>query len=316
MDVVTAPRGADRAAIEAFLDAVAAATGRPPLTEARRNALARAGAGAAGRGGRLVGLGVRAGAPGPDGRSPMVGYAQVDAAGDAGPWAVELAVAPGAGPAVADALLDRAVAEVAAAGGGTLRLWVSAATAVDDARAVAHGFVPERDLLQMRCALPLPPGGPEAVAGGILRPFRPGRDETAWLALNNRAFAGHPEQGHWDAATLADRQRAPWFDPDGFLLLEEDGRLTGWCWTKIHAETSPPVGEIYVIGVDPEAQGGGRGRYLTRAGFAWLSGRGLRRGMLYVDAANSSAVALYRSLGMTVDHVDRAYLTEVAEAAA
>ena len=111
------------------------------------------------------------------------------------------------------------------------------------------------------------------------------------MATNNRAFASHPEQGHWDLATLLEREEEAWFDPDGLLLLEEDGRLAGSCWTKIHADTEPPMGEIYVIGVDPDFHGRGWGRALTEAGLDWLADQGLTVGMLYVDADNTAAVS-------------------------
>jgi mycothiol synthase len=212
------------------------------------------------------------------------------------------------GPA-ADALLSAAVDHIGALGGGTVRLWAAQATEVDDTLATDHDFHRERELIQMRCPLPFPGTNDPARRGPPIhtRPFRPGADEAAWLATNNRSFANHPEQGHWDLATLLEREREPWFDPDGLLLLDVDGRLAGSCWTKIHADTTPPLGEIYVIGVDPDFHGHGWGRALTAAGLDWLAGRGLQFGMLYVDADNRAAVTMYRSMGFEPDHVDRAY---------
>ena len=138
-----------------------------------------------------------------------------------------------------------------------------------------------------------------------------GQDEDEWLAVNNRAFAGHPEQGGWTLDTLLQREQAEWFDPEGFLLAFDDDGLAGFCWTKVHPADPPkePValGEIYVIGADPGRQGIGLGRALTVGGLASLAERGITMGMLYVDGANDAAVGLYRSLGFVTHRVDRAY---------
>lgn len=152
---------------------------------------------------------------------------------------------------------------------------------------------------------PLPADDPPT--GFETRPFHPGEDDAAFLHVNNRAFGGHHEQGAWDATTLAERTAEPWFEADGFRLHERDGRLAGFCWTKIHTDTDPALGEIYVIAVDPDFAGLGLGRALTLAGLAWLATQGITEGMLYVDASNEPALKLYRALEFTVDHVDRGY---------
>jgi mycothiol synthase len=289
---------------------VAAATGVDPLSEDRRRGLRVAVDRRSDQG--FWAVLARGGAHG-----DLVGYVQVDDVGHRSGSAVEVVVLPAAdspegGPGLADRLLDSAVDAYRASGGGKLRLWVGHATGQDDRRAGRHGFVVERDLLQLRCTLPLPDPDDGSPSRPIAtRPFLVGRDEPAWLVANNRAFAGHPEQGQWDLATIGARELEAWFDPDGFLVLEADGRLAGSCWTKVHAAARPPMGEIYVIGVDPDFHGRGWGRALTRAGLDHLASLGLTTGMLYVDAANTAAMGLYRSMGFTVHHVDRSYVADI-----
>ena len=134
------------------------------------------------------------------------------------------------------------------------------------------------------------------------------------MDTNNRAFAGHPEQGDWSVAQLRERMAADWVELDGFLVADDpDGPgLLGACWTKVHRDRTPVLGEIYVIDVDPRHHGQGWGRSLTVAGLESLTRRGITVGMLYTDASNDAAVALYRSLGFTVDHVDRSYRRDPA----
>jgi mycothiol synthase len=228
-------------------------------------------------------------------------------------WSVSL-VTPEGAAGQRPALLERAVELVGREGGGHLTLWCHGATADDAALATAAGLTPERELRQLRAALPLaePVRWP---AGVTVRGFRPGEDETAWVAVNNRAFAGHPEQGAWTLAMLRAREAEDWFDPEGFLLAFDGDGLAGSCWTKVHPPRPPlepdALGEIYVIGADPARHGTGLGRALTAGGLASLAARGLTTGMLYVDAANAAAVGLYAALGFTTHRVDRAFGCEV-----
>ncbi len=202
-------------------------------------------------------------------------------------------------------LVSAALDEAATHGDGAVHWWVQGATADDDALAAELGLTIGRRLLRLE--RPLPTGIPVEIE---TRPFRPGVDEEAWLRQNNRSFADHPEQGGWTVATLAQHEAEPWFDPDGFLLHERDGRLAGSCWTKLHPATDakPELGEIYVIGVDPDFHGMGLGPQLTLAGLAWIADRGVTTGMLFVDAANTPAVKMYDKLGFTPTREDRAYV--------
>jgi mycothiol synthase len=191
-----------------------------------------------------------------------------------------------------------------------LRLWIMQATADDDNAVAADGFTPDRELIQMRVPLPLPAELLAQTRPVTTRPFIPGQDEQAWLDINNRAFAGHPEQGGWTEAELRERLAADWVVLDGFLMADApDGSgLVGSCWTKIHRLTHPPMGEIYVISVNPDRQGQKWGKSLTVAGLNWLAQQGLTVGMLYTDADNTAAVAMYHALGFADHHIDRAYL--------
>jgi mycothiol synthase len=206
--------------------------------------------------------------------------------------------------AVLDAELTSVLDDIGARGGGTVQLWLRTVDDAADQIATGHGFEGYRDLWQMRC--PLPVEGTDLA----VRPFADD-DADAFLAVNNRAFSWHPEQGGMTAADLAARRSEPWFDPLGFLLHDRDGRLAGFCWTKEHRDTDPALGEIYVIAVDPDFTGRGLGNALTRAGLAHLSAVGLRTGMLYVEADNDAAIATYHRIGFTHHHTDRAYRGQV-----
>lgn len=224
-------------------------------------------------------------------------------------WALGLVRAPGDPRTDAtNLLLVAAQDHIAANGGGQTILWQFDPTPADDALFASRHFEPKRDLYQMRVALPLAEVAhfPDDV---VVRTFEPGRDEAAWLEVNNRAFVNHPEQGGWIKATLARRMAEPWFDPERFLLAFDGDGLAGFNWLKVHEPDGhdPRLGEIFVIGVDPGRQGRGLGRALAVEGLALLAQDGITTGMLFVAAENSSALALYRALGFDVHRVDRAY---------
>ena len=195
--------------------------------------------------------------------------------------------------------IQSAIADAEA--GESMQLWIEQATGSDDSFAADLGFQPYRDLWRMQRILP-------ADASDIAtRDFVPGPDDEAFLRVNNRAFHWHPEQGGMTSIELAERMAEPWFDAEGFRLHERDGRLAGFCWTKIHHDENPPAGEIYAIAVDPDYHGQGLGKPMTLAGLDYLADQGLTVGFLYVESDNDPAVATYFSLGFDHHSTNRAY---------
>jgi mycothiol synthase len=121
----------------------------------------------------------------------------------------------------------------------------------------------------------------------------------AWLELNNKIFKVHPDQGNWAMKDLENRMLEPWFDPSGFFLCINNGVIVGFCWTKIHNDfvNVDPVGELYVIGVDPDYAGKGIGKAVCTEGLIYLRDKQLKSAILYVDEDNAAGIGLYQSLG-------------------
>lgn len=221
------------------------------------------------------------------------------------PAIADLTLPDGAGDGTAATeALRRGIAEAIAAGAASVRWWASPATDATDEIAAPAGLAPTRDLLHLR--VPLPAAEPDADVA--IRTFTPA-DVDAWIDVNNRAFHWHPEQSGMTRARLAALTSEPWFDPAGFLLHEHQGRLAGFCWTKLHHDHSPLLGEIFVIAVDPDFHGRGLGRTLTLAGLRWLHRAGAVVGGLYVESDNAPAIAAYERIGFTLHHIQRAYTT-------
>ena len=211
-----------------------------------------------------------------------------------------------------------AVQAVLRAGGVNLTWVVQGPEPVHAQVAETFGLTPRRRIFQMRRALPT--GLPVVIT---TRPFDLGRDLDDWVRVNQRAFAWNPEQGGWTAANVLARMDEKWFDANGFLIHERDGRMAGFCWTKLHPRSiqssgkelspAPLMGEIYVIAVDPDFHGLGLGHALTVAGLESLAARGAIVGMLYVDADNDNAVRLYEKLGFVVARTDCLYEGQLRE---
>ena len=264
------------------------------------------------------------------GDGTVVGYAQVAGAGTA---------AAGTAAAVAELVVDplhrrqghgRALLDAVLADGAH-SVWAHGMLPSADALARSAGLVMARSLYRM--ARPLTAADavdPVLPEGFSVRAFEPGRDDETWVALNAAAFATHPEQGRLTLEDLHERMAQPWFDPAGFLLVEDDdtGRVVAFHWTKVEPAAPRPrlsdrrrnaagaafrrdltdeVGEVYVVGVHPAYQGRGLGGPLTRLGLAHLARRGLAEVELYVDGDNAAARRTYERLGFVDVAVDGQY---------
>ncbi len=239
-----------------------------------------------------------------DGRLRAYGVAVPNPDGQA--WTLEVAAPTLDDPAysqvvgrILDALGEDGVAQVV--------LWVH-----DDRSPADERLRQERELHRMAAALPIDERA-RWPAGVEVRGFRPGRDEAAWLAVNNAAFAGHPEQSGWTVTDLRRRYEHGWFDPEGIRMIWRADELLAFNWTKVVQAGDTLVGEIFVIAVHPEHHGMGLGKATAIEGLRDLhERRHATRAQLYVDAANPAGMALYRGLGFESTHVSKAYRAVVS----
>lgn len=259
----------DAREIEALATAAAAADGSPPFNDQTR-------------------VDVRSGA------ARVIG--DREAAAVIGDGEAELAVHPdrrgeGRGARLTQAVLD--------ATSGPIAFWAHGDLPASRALAARFGAVETRRLLQQRAAVAA--RAPRLREGDRVASFRPGVDDAAWLDLNSRAFADHPEQGSLDQADLDARRGEAWFDADDFVLLWRGDELIAFCWLKL--ETDQP-GEFYAVGVSPDHQGEGLGGAVVDAGLARLAERGIETAALYVEGDNTAALRLYAARGFTDHAVD------------
>ncbi|SDB80255.1 mycothiol synthase [Raineyella antarctica] len=280
------PDDSHRTEILAMAGAAAAFDGVDPLNEAARMSLRPGAAGAR----HLV-------LSGPAG---IEAYANLSATAEG--TAIQLVVAPEARlTGIGTAMLEAALAALPpdpAPG-----IWSFGDLSAARGFAAANGLRPGRNLLIMEAPLTGIPA-PRLPAEVTVRAFRP-EDEAALLGVNARAFAHHPEQGAMDAADFRARTSEDWYRPEDLLVAERDGRLVGFHWTKRH---DADLWEVYVIGVDPVAHGGGLGKGLLRAGLQHMAEQGARRVILYVEGDQEVAVGLYRAHGFRTIHTDVMYV--------
>ncbi|MCX4093353.1 mycothiol synthase [Nocardia sp. alder85J] len=240
----------------------------------------------------------------------VAGYANLVAAHGGHPAMAEVVVDPrqrgrGLGAAL--------VAAALAAGGPDARVWAHGNLAPAKAVAGRLGLRVARELWQMRRSLATGELPELRIPDGIeLRTYAGPGDDAELLRVNGAAFDWHPEQGGWTAADVTARRESSWFDPAGLFVAVDPARpdrMLGFHWTKVHpaTDTERSVGEVYVVAVDPAAQGRGLGRLLTLAGLHYLRAREKGEVLLYTEADNIAAVHTYTRLGFEVAHVDAAY---------
>jgi mycothiol synthase len=237
-----------------------------------------------------------------DGTGTIVGYAQAMAEepGTTDCWG---AVHPqhrgrGIGTALVGLTEERAARRAAGLPSGRLRHVVNAAdpAAADLLRAAGLHLV--RHFWHMQIDLPaqVDPGAiPDGIAiGGI----EPGTDLPVMKTVIDEAFAEHweyhPEPyGEW----VADHTGLPTYDPALWLLATDAGKPAG----ALIGHVSEDRGWVDYVAVLAASRGRGLGATLLRRSFAMFAGRGIRRVVLAVDAANSTgATALYERVGMRV----------------
>ncbi|WP_405167449.1 mycothiol synthase [Nocardia sp. NBC_01499] len=244
----------------------------------------------------------------------ITGYANLVPAHGEHPAMAEIAVDPPArGQGIGTELVSAALAE----GGPGTRIWAHGNLPAAKAVAGRLGLATARELWQMRRPLATPEL-PEIAARGrvTIRTYAGPSDDAELLRVNNAAFDWHPEQGGWTERDLKARRAEPWFDPKGLFLATdtaEPSRVLGFHWTKVHYDENPAVGEVYVVGIDPAAQGRGLGRLLTLVGLHYLRDRDLGEVLLYTEADNTAAVHTYTRLGFAPAHIDVAYSAASAE---
>ena len=244
-----------------------------------------------------------------------------------GTGTVEIVVDPVArGRGIGALLMSAALAH------GGKEFWTRGDRSAPHVLAARAGMSPARHLWFM--SAPLPPtsaaqwdsqSAAEVIEHGdgdapyIITTYRGPEDDAGLLAVNAAAFEALADQGSWTQSDLDARFASSWFDPTDLLVMRDaEGVIVGFHWTKVHqlgglgfptprSAGQSPLGEVYVLALDPRVQGGGLARPLLRAGLAHLAERGCQEVILYVDDSNVAARRLYLREGFRDDRLDILY---------
>ena len=239
---------------------------------------------------------------------------------------IEIVVAPAArGRGIGAELMSAALAH------GGREFWTRGDRSAPHVLATKAGMVPSRHLWCMSAPLGNPSPDSEAEhepdheeMALTIGPYRGPADDEGILAVNAAAFGALPDQGSWTQEDLDARFAAEWFDPADLLVMrDQQQQIVGFHWTKVHQPGSigfptprpagaSPVGEVYVLALDPRVQGRGWARPLLRAGLEHLRQRGCREVILYVDDSNVGARRLYLREGFRDDRLDILYRVPIA----
>lgn len=126
-------------------------------------------------------------------------------------------------------------------------------------------------------------------------------EEDKLTQIQNRCFAGTWGYNPNTTEEIAYYTNLSNHLLEDIVLIYDENKLIGYCWTVISHETEATSGErkgrIFMLGVDPDYRGRGIGRVALLAGLSYLKSKGVRVAELTVDSENEVACALYRSVG-------------------
>ena len=158
---------------------------------------------------------------------------------------------------------------------------------------------------------------PEHIA---VRPYRVGRDEEAWVAAFNEAFADH--WGGFMGMSMplwAKYVHRRWFKPEISLVAWDGSEIAGFGHFVIHHERNALTGKrqalMRYIGVRPRWRGLGLGVALTRAGLLAARDKGMEACVSGVDSENvTGAHRIYEREGFITTGRHLMFRVEIGQA--